>query len=180
MVTAPLREIVMPRPLISTPRRLQYAQGYLALGLMAEAAAELESITVEDRLSDEVLEITIDLHSMRQDWQHAVTAAEEYVRRHPDKPKGWISWAFALRRLKSIPDAELVLLEGEKRIGGTCALIHYNLACYRCQLGDRAGALQRLAIACRMEPHWKTAGLEDPDLASLRDDIAALVVGQGL
>ena len=111
---------------------------------------------------------------MQQRWDLAVTAAQEYAQRHPLEPKGWISWAFALRRLKSIPDAELILLEGEKRIGGTCALIHYNLACYRCQLGDRAGALQRLAVACRMDPHWKTAALDDPDLASLKDDIAAM------
>jgi predicted Zn-dependent protease len=164
----------MTRPLISTSRRLEYAQGYLTLGLVAEATAELEAISAEDRLSDEVLEVTIDLHSMQQQWDLAVIAAQEFARRHPDDPKGWISWAFALRRLKNIPEAELILLEGEKRIGGTCALIHYNLACYRCQLGDRTGALQRLTLACSMEPHWKTAALDDPDLTPLKDEIAAM------
>lgn len=164
----------MTRPMISTSRRLEYAQGYLILGMVAEAAAELDSISPDDRLSDNVLEVTIDLHSMQQHWDLAVAAAREFAQRHPEDPKGWISWAFALRRLKSIPEAELVLLEGEKRIGGTCALIHYNLACYRCQLGDPVGAMQRLTIACRMEPHWRMAALDDPDLASLKDDIAAM------
>ncbi|MEO6005862.1 MAG: hypothetical protein ABIZ04_25805 [Opitutus sp.] len=164
----------MKPPLISTSRRLQYTEGYLSLGMLDEAAAELDAVTSEDQGSDEVLELTIDLHSARHHWDRAVTAAQEYVRRQPDDPKGWISWAFALRRLTNITDAEQVLLQAESRIGTTCALVHYNLACYRCQLGDRAGALQRLAVACRMEAHWKRAALEDPDLAPLKKEIAAL------
>ena len=164
----------MTNPSISTARRLEYAQGYLTLGMVADAAAEIDLIKPEEQSSDEVLEITIDLYSARRDWELAVAAAEEYTQRHPDEPKGWISWAYALRRLKSISEAELVLLQAEKRIGDTCALVHYNLACYRCQLGDRAGALHRLARACRMDPHWKAAALKDPDLESIKDEITAL------
>ena len=164
----------MKPPLIPTARRLQYTEGYLTLGLLDEAAAELDAIPIEDQGSDEVLELTIDLYSARQHWDRAVTAAQEYVRRQPDDAKGWISWAFALRRLTNIADAEQVLLQAETRIGATCALVHYNLACYRCQLGDGPGALQRLAVACRMEGHWKRAALTDPDLASLKKEIEAL------
>jgi predicted Zn-dependent protease len=161
---------------IPTSRHLEYIHGYLALGLVEEAAVELELIVNEDRHSDEVLEISIDVYSLQKRWTAAVAAAQEFTRRHPEEAKGWISWAFALRREKSIPDAEAILLEGEKRIGSTCALIHYNLACYRCQLGDHAGALERLATACRMEPQWKAAALNDPDLEPIRDDIAAMDV----
>jgi predicted Zn-dependent protease len=160
--------------MISTQRHLEYTQGYLMLGLVEEAAAELELIPDQDALSDNVLEVAIDVYSMQQRWNSAVTAAQEYARRNPDEPKGWISWAFALRRLKSIQEAEAVLLEGEKRVGNTCALIHYNLACYRCQLGDKSGAMERLTTACRMEPVWKQSALADPDLAPLKDEIAAM------
>ena len=166
----------MTQSSISTARRLQYAAGYLALGLVADAEAELDAIEGEDRKSDEVLELTIDLHSARQNWDLAVTAAQEYVHRQPDDPKGWISWAFALRRLKSIADAEQILLLAEKRIGSTCALVHYNLACYRCQLGGTDGAMTRLRTACRMDPHWKAAALNDPDLATLKNEIVAIVL----
>lgn len=164
----------MKPPPISTARRLEYAQGYLSLGMTTEAAAELEAICAADRHRDAVLELTIDLYSLQQDWDLAVIAAQEYARRLPEDPKGWIAWAFALRRLESIVNAEVILLQAEKWIGGSCALVHYNLACYRCQLGDRFGALQRLVVACRMEPQWKQAALEDPDLAPLKTEIAAL------
>ena len=163
--------------MISTVRRLEYIQGYLTLGMVEEAAAELELVAAEDCLSDAVLEISIDVHSSRRSWELAVTAAREYAQRFPDEPKGWISWAFALRRWKTIEEAEQVLLEGEKRVGKTCALVHYNLACYRCQLGDRVGALARLVTAFRLEPQWKAAALNDPDLTPLKNEIAQLASG---
>ena len=163
--------------MISTVRRLEYIQGYLTLGLVEEAAAELELVATGDRDSDAVLEISMDVHSSRQHWELAVTAAREYAQRFPDEPKGWISWAFALRRWKTIEEAERVLLDGEKRVGKTCALLHYNLGCYRCQLGDRAGALARLVTAFRLEPQWKAAALADPDLTPLKTEIAKLGVG---
>ncbi|MEO7600016.1 MAG: hypothetical protein ABIV50_13850 [Opitutus sp.] len=164
----------MTSPQISTVRRLQYAEGYLALGMLKEAREELSAIAPADQASDDVLEATIDLHSTALEWKQAAAAAEELTRRQPDEAKGWIAWAFAIRRLKSIPDAETILLEAEKRIGTTCALVHYNLACYRCQLGDSVGSMQRLATACRMEPKWKSAALQDPDLAPLKSQIATM------
>ena len=160
--------------MIPTQRHLEYVQGYLTLGLVEEAAAELERVPGKDRTSDEVLELSIDVYSTQKRWDLAVTAAQIYARQNRDEPKGWISWAYALRRLKSIPEAEAVLLEGEKHVGSTCALIHYNLACYRCQLGDKIGALNRLTTACRMEPQWKAAALADPDLAPIKEEITAL------
>lgn len=160
--------------MISTPRRLEYIQGYLTLGMVREAAAELALIANEDRSSDAVLEMSIDVYAAQQCWELGVTAARDYAQRFPDEPKGWISWAFALRRWKTIAEAEQVLLEGEKHIGQTCALLHYNLACYRCQLGDSAGAMARLATAFALEPQWKAAALTDPDLAPLRNEITQL------
>ena len=159
---------------ISTAHRLDYARGYLALDLVDQAVEELSFLSPEERNSDAVLEIMMDVHGLRKDWKAGVLAAQEYVRRHPEDPKGWISWAYATRRLESICAAEKILLEADKLIGETCALVHYNLACYRCQLGDNTGALQRLARACLMEAHWKIAALSDPDLLRLKSLIASL------
>jgi predicted Zn-dependent protease len=166
--------VVSSRPNISVARRLEYARGYLALDLADEAVEELSFLPPAQRDSDAVLEIMLDVHGVRKDWKASALAAEEYVHRRPEDPKGWISWAYATRRLESITAAEKILLQAEMLIGETCALVHYNLACYRCQLGDNSGALQRLTRACQMEAHWKIAALSDPDLARLKNHIATL------
>src|SRR5215204_2400605 len=63
---------------IPTSRHLEYIQGYLALGLVDDAAAELELIASDERLSDEVLEMSIDVYSMQKRWAAAVAAAQEF------------------------------------------------------------------------------------------------------
>lgn len=160
---------------IPAARRLEYAQGFLSLGLAEEAAAELAALPESERSSDAALGLAVDVHVQREAWEIAARCAEQLARRYPDEPDGWISWAYAVRRWKSIPDAEQVLLEAERHVGRTCALVHYNLACYRCQLGDHAGALQRLALAFRLDPAWKKAALVDPDLAPIKGELSAVV-----
>lgn len=102
---------------ISTAHRLDYARGYLALDLVNEAVEELSFLSPEERNTDAVLEIMMDVHGLRKDWKAGVLAAQEYVCRHPEDPKGWISWAYATRRLESICAAEKILLEADKLIG---------------------------------------------------------------
>jgi tetratricopeptide (TPR) repeat protein len=135
--------------------------------MVNEAAAELELIVNEDRRSDDELEISIEVYSLQKRWSAAVAAAQEFTQRQPKEAKGWISWAFALRREKSIPHAEAVLLEGEKRIGSTCALIHYNLACYECVLGHLDEARQHLERSVQLDKKFRDYAKTDPDLAPL-------------
>ena len=60
-----------------------------------------------------------------------------------------MSWAYATRRAVSIDAARLLLLEAVERMPNA-AILHYNLACYECQLGDLEVAKARLrhAISC--------------------------------
>ena len=138
-----------------------------------EAAKELECIAPEDRSLPQVIAAWIDLHLEGAHWAKAATAAAEMVEKFPDEPKGWISHAFAVRRLTGLPAAEAILLEAEKRIGATCALVHYNLACYRCVAGDLEAAWERLSRAMHMDPAWRKSALSDPDLKALREKIVA-------
>lgn len=158
---------------ISTLRRVQYAHGYLELGLIKEARAELCAIARPERSSIQVTEAWMMLHAEAQEWELAAAAAEKVTAAKPKDPQGWISWAFATRRFRSIGEAEAILLKAEQHLGATCGLIHYNLACYRCQVADFEGAKRRLAKACALEPHWKAAALQDVDLQPLWPEIAA-------
>jgi hypothetical protein len=158
---------------ISTLQRVRYASGYVLLGMRREALEELEQIDPKERTTPLALEGWIDFHMATEQWAAAAAAARVLVEKLPLDPKGWISHAFAVRRLTGLSAAEEILLEAERHIGATCALVHYNLACYRCVAGDLEGAWLRLQTAFRMDPEWKKPALHDPDLERLRDRIAA-------
>jgi Flp pilus assembly protein TadD len=161
-------------PKISTARRLEYTKGYLELGMLAEAAGELENIAQADRLSVEVLEIRILLHSERKEWEPTIACAQQLTQLKPNEPQGWISWAYATRRHIGIEAAESILLKAPATVSASCAIIPYNLACYHCVHGDITGAREYLATAYKIDPRIKAMALDDPDLKPMRDAIAEM------
>jgi tetratricopeptide (TPR) repeat protein len=159
---------------IPTTHRLEYAKGYLALGLLPEAAEELAAIGPDDRQTADVLEVRTALHMETKQWALAAALAARLTTVRPGDPQSWISWAFATRRYKGIAAAEPILIEAEQRFGHSCALIHYNLACYRCQSGDLKEAARRLGVALRLDPNWRSIALGDTDLEPLWPQIRQL------
>ncbi len=164
----------MARPSIPTARRVSYAHGYIELGLVAAAAEELDNVVPDDRQTVPVLLARIELHLADGNWAALVTAARLAARADPAQERAWIGWAFGQRRLTALPDARAVLIEGETHHGATSALLHYNLACYDCQLGDLPGARARLQRAFQLAREFRVLALADPDLLSLRAEIAAM------
>ena len=161
----------MQRPSISTARRVQYARGFLELGMLVEAARELEAIEGAARINAQVMELQIDLHMAAKHWGLVVAMAQELTTRYPAESNGWISRAFALRELGRIHEAKEVLLQAEPEHGRTCSVLHYNLACYHCLLGEMKQAKARLARACKMKKTWKQEARSDPDLKDLGKDL---------
>ena len=160
--------------MIPTRRRLEYASGYLAMGMLAEASDELEAIEGEDHLSPEVMSLRGDLYTETKQWDLLLAVSRLSAEQRPKQPEGWIRWAYALRALERVEEARAVLLEAEPMHGEKCALLNYNLACYFCLLGDQAKAKERLSRACRMDSQWKLAALDDTDLKAMWDQIAAM------
>ena len=159
------------RPNISTRRRLQYARGFVELGMLSEAAAELEAVAGPDLLSTEAMEVRIDLHMAAKHWELVVAMAHEFATRYPGEEKGWIAWAFALRELDRIVEAKATLLQAEALLGSKCSVLHYNLACYHCLLGEEKLARDRLRRSFKMQQSWREAALADPDLLAMRAEI---------
>ena len=165
----------MSPPHIATSKRVSYALGYLVLGLVKEAAAELEAVEGEDRRSLPVMLARIELHMVDKDWARLVAVSKDVARADPSQEAAWIGWAFGQRRLTSLPGARAVLLEAEPHLGKSCALLHYNLACYECQLGDLAAADVRLRRACQLGgKQFKRLALDDADLKPMWGQIAAM------
>jgi len=142
--------------------------------MIREATAELAQIPVGDDGLPAVMSARIDLSMAKKEWVLVAGRGEILARSHPKIEAGWIAWAYALRELNRIPEAKAVLLEAEPILGRKCGVLHYNLACYYCLLGEPQEAKRRLAIACRMDGQWKQSALADPDLQAMRDEITAL------
>ena len=158
--------------MVPTKRRLEYASGFLELGMLNEASDELEEIEGDARMSAEVMKLRVDLYHQAEDWELLLAVAKALSRLTPKDEQGWISWAYALRHLGRIPEAQNVLLKAESIHGDTSAVLHYNLACYACLTGDMKEAKSRLSTACKMDAQSKVDALDDPDLKAMRDDFA--------
>ncbi len=148
-------------------RRIAHARGYLALGLAAEAAAELACIEGPDAERTEVLSLRVAaLHGQAQ-WPAVSELAGRLARLEPDEAGHWITWAYAARRSVSLAAAEEILREAEIRHPAE-PTIQFNLGCYACQRGDLAAARDRVDRAIALDPGFKELAATDPDLAPLR------------
>ncbi len=148
-------------------RRLSHAQGYLELGMLAEAAAELDQIPAPDSQTIEVLALRLAVLQERKDWPALRDLARLFVERTPTEAAAWITWAYATRRAESLAAAEHILLEAERQHPAE-PTIQFNLGCYACQRGDLATARLRVDRAIALEPRFAEAAATDPDLAPLR------------
>jgi tetratricopeptide (TPR) repeat protein len=159
---------------ISTGRRLEYVKGYLALGMLAHAVQELGEIELKDRFIPKVVEARMDLLCEAKQWNHLVSLAKDYAHLRPCQEKGRIMWAYALRELNRVREARAVLLEVDAIIGKSSALLHYNLGCYHCLLGEIDLAKLRLAKAFRMDEDLRFTAMNDVDLKNLSRQLQSI------
>jgi predicted Zn-dependent protease len=151
--------------------RLSHAQGYLALGMLEDAAAELDAVPHLQRGDLAVLALRIAVLQEQQKWAELQAAAAEYVRRRPHEPSGWVTWAYATRRTESLEAAEGILLEAE-RLHPSNPTIQFNLGCYACQRADLREARRRVNRAIALDARFREAASADPDLSALRAELA--------
>ena len=86
--------------------------------------------------------------------------------RDPREVHWIVSWAYATRRAQSIEAAKVILLDAVDN-HRKAAIIHYNLACYECQLGDLEAAKKYLDVAFRLDKKYRIRALDDEDLMAL-------------
>lgn len=147
--------------------RLSHIRGYLELGLLDAAAAELATIPEREHGDVAVVQMRMAVSQERGDWPTLQAAASEFARRCPDDASGWIMWAYATRRADSLCAAEGILRQAEK-LHERNAVIQFNLGCYACQRGDLLEARLRVDRAIEIDPEFRSAAATDPDLAPLR------------
>ena len=147
--------------------RLSHARGYLELGMVKEAAAELAQLPPGYPDDDDLLALRTVILREQARWPELRVAAAELVRRQPKQAAGWITYAYATRRATSLLAAETILREAELHHPQE-PTIQFNLGCYACQRGDLHEARRRVDAAIALDEDFRAAAAADPDLAPLR------------
>jgi tetratricopeptide (TPR) repeat protein len=144
-------------------KHLEAAQGFVELGMFMDANEELEEIDPEVRHLPEILAVRLEIYRALQKWELMQVVAKKLSQYDPDEVQWWISWADATRQAESIDAARHILalaLNNHPRK----AIVHYNLACYECQLGDITAAKKYLDKAFKLDPKYSIVARDDEDL----------------
>jgi len=148
--------------------RLSHARGFLELGLIDDAAAELAQLPLEEQDRPIALALRAAVLQEQERWPELALIARELVRQQPDESGWWIALAYATRRSESLREAEAILRQAEQRHPED-ATIQFNLGCYACQRGDLHTARERVVRAISLDQAFRNAASTDPDLAPLRE-----------
>ncbi|MBC8009742.1 MAG: hypothetical protein H7067_06570 [Burkholderiales bacterium] len=151
---------------LNTRRLLEHVEGYLLLGMKAEAAEALGAIADAERDASPVLHLRSALHVERAEWAAAADLLKTLCEREPGRAEHWIQQAYATRRHLGIEVARVILLRGLE-LHPREATIHFNLACYEAQIGRLIEARAYLATACLLDKDFTAMAKADPDLAPL-------------
>jgi predicted Zn-dependent protease len=153
------------------------AMGWLELGNVAEAQAELAQVSAAQQEHPDVLEVRWSLAAEQKCWEEALEIARALLRRAPKRSSGWLHQAYALRRVPngSVEKAWEALLPASIKFPKELT-IPFNLACYACQMGQLVAAREWLLRAVAIGGKEKVIGmaLNDSDVAPLWDEIRGL------
>ena len=156
---------------------LSAVMGWLGLGSLADAKAELALIPPSRQNHPDVLEVRWVICAEEKNWQESLQIARQLLHLAPDRSSGWLHQAYSLRR---VPEGGLqaawdVLFPAMEKFPKD-AIIPYNLACYACLLQrlDDARDLVKRAIKVAGREHIRQMALSDSDLQPLWDEIREL------
>jgi tetratricopeptide (TPR) repeat protein len=154
---------------------LSGATGWLELGNVDEATAELGLISPQQQKHPMVLELRWLLLAKRENWAAALEVARALIESAPDLLEGWIHHAYAMRRAPGfgLAHAWSALLPVADKFPKE-PIVCFNLACYAAQLGNLddawawlekamktggATAIRKMALAdADLEPLWPKLG----------------------
>lgn len=156
---------------------LSAAVGWLELGCLADAQAELELVSPEHLRHPDVLEVKWLILAKEQQWAAASDVAHKLILEAPERASGWLHQAYAVRRAPEggLAKAREALLPAAEKFPEE-PIVFYNLSCYACQLGQLEEARRWFdkALVSGDKPRLKLMALDDPDLELLWEEIRKL------
>ncbi len=149
-------------------RDLQYAEGYLELGMLDDAWTTLDQIEPAHQTSPPLVLLRMKILMKGKKWEQAVSLGETLCRALPDDPMPFIETAFCLHEFKRTQEAKETLLRSPASLRED-ALFHYNLGCYEAQLGNLQEAFKLVQKAIQMAQGFQEMAIKDTDLEPIRE-----------
>jgi|ERR1043166_4064455 tetratricopeptide (TPR) repeat protein len=150
------------------------ALGWLGLGNLVEAKAELTNLSASVQAHPDVLELRWLICAEEQSWDEGLQIARALLEAAPERASGWLHQAYALRRIEQggIKQAWEALLPAFDKFP-TESIIAYNLSCYACQLQkmEAARVWFKRALVIGGKEKIKKMALLDEDLEPLWKEI---------
>lgn len=154
-------------------RRIVAAQGYVELGLFADAQEELAPLPAGARTRADVIELTVLCLMGEHRWEDALALCRTLCDQEPQEAGGFIHAAYCLHELGRTEAAMEMLAHGPDALR-TKPVYYYNLGCYHAKLGQVEKAVRLLGQSFEMDGSLRTHARKDPDLDQLRSVLAAL------
>lgn len=153
---------------------LLHAVGWIELGNLAEARAELDRIQPELQIHPDVLEVRWLICAEEERWEEGLRVARILLKQAPGRSSGWLHQSYALRRIPGggLEQAWQALLPASQKFPKV-EMIAYNLSCYACQMNqmDTARLWLKRAFSLGNRERVKQRALEDSDLSPLWEEI---------
>jgi tetratricopeptide (TPR) repeat protein len=143
------------------------AQGYLELGMAAEALVELDGLPAVYRKRSDVLKLRVTVALHARCWQDGLAACQRLCEAEPQETTGFIHAAFCLHELGRTDEARDVLLHGPPALLNE-ATYYYNMGCYNARLGFLEDAQNYLRMGFSLDGKLRDFARHDPDLKEVR------------
>jgi tetratricopeptide (TPR) repeat protein len=146
---------------------LTTADGFLDLGMVDEAWAELDEIEPLERANPSVIAMRLRILQRMARFEAGVEIARGAVRAHPNDLDLWLLGSRHIRAAEGIDEALEFLLGSGERFTSKAAC-WFELACLHCQAGDLERAADCTRRAVDLDRSYQMRVLDDPDLEPLR------------
>jgi predicted Zn-dependent protease len=146
------------------------AQGYLELGMVDEALAELAVLQIPENPDPDLVELRLHILVQGCRWEEGLATAEELIRIRPEAAPAYIHGAFVLHELGRTAEARNLLLKGPQILRND-PTFHYNIGCYEAVLGNHDAAMLSLRESFALDGTFRDFAQRDPDLVALRSEL---------
>lgn len=148
-------------------RITEAAAGYVQLGMLLEAAEEIDSLPQAYRELPQVMRIRALLAINAKNWQKAVELGVKLVESGAAAAADYMQAAYCLHEMQRTHEARAILLKAPPEARSD-PIYFYNLACYEAVLGHEEKALDYLDQAAAIDFSFRDMAMSDPDLLSIR------------